>query len=344
MEVLPLLILILPWKIIFLYIIFLGTTIAISASSWIIAWIGLEINILGLLALLIRFKSSRNSEATLKYFLVQALASAILICRAFRGRMLFGFLSSLDFFSNFIFIRLLIKLGAAPFHLWVPQIIEGFNWISSTLILTWQKIAPFVLILLCLEKHNSAITKFMIISIILSAILGAVGGLSQTSLRKLIAFSSINHMGWMLFALINNIFIWIMYFVFYRLILFRLVGLIKIFNISSLSQTIMSPSLIPQSSLTLTLLSFGGLPPFRGFIPKWLIVSQITNSPAVITVLVTSSLLTLFFYLRITISNLLQKSPNLPLSYVKTNTSISLPYSIGLNILGVFITPTLFIL
>lgn len=344
MEVLPLLILILPWKIIFTYIIFLGTTIAISASSWIIAWIGLEINILGLLALLIRFKSSRNSEATLKYFLIQALASAILICGAFSGRILFGFLSSVDFFSNFIFVRLLIKLGAAPFHLWVPQIIEGFNWIRAMLVLTWQKIAPFILILFCLEKSNSMTTKFIITSILLSAILGAAGGLSQTSSRKLIAFSSVNHIGWILFALINSGFLWTVYFVSYSLILFSLVGLIQTYNISSLSQNILSPSLIPQTSLALTLLSFGGLPPFRGFIPKWLIVSQITNSLIVVTVLVTRSLLTLFFYLRIAANRFIQKSLSLPLSSIKTNDSIRLEYSVSLNILGVLVVPILFML
>jgi NADH-ubiquinone oxidoreductase chain 2 len=299
---------------------------------------------LGLLALLIRFKSSRNSEATLKYFLIQALASAILICRAFRGRILFGFLSSMDFFSNFILIRLLIKLGAAPFHLWVPQILEGFNWIGATLILTWQKIAPFILILFCLEKCNSVLISFITISILLSAVLGAIGGLSQTSSRKLIAFSSINHISWMLFALITSGFLWTTYFVFYRLILFRLVGLIKTYNISSLSQSALSPSSIPQISLILTLLSFGGLPPFRGFIPKWLIVSQMIDSPIVVTVLVLRSLLTLFFYLRIAINNLLQKSPRLPLSFLKTNGTISLCYSIGLNTVGIFIMPALFLL
>jgi NADH-ubiquinone oxidoreductase chain 2 len=258
--------------------------------------------------------------------------------------MLFGFLSSVDFFSNFIFIRLLIKLGAAPFHLWVPQIIEGFNWIRTILILTWQKIAPFILILFCLEKSNSMLNRLMIISIVLSAVLGAVGGLSQTSSRKLIAFSSINHISWILFALINNRFLWITYFIFYRLILLSLVRLIRSYNISSLSQNTLSPSLTPQTSLTITLLSFGGLPPLRGFIPKWLIVRTIIDSPIIITVLVTRRLLTLFFYLRIAINSFIQKSPILPLSVIKTDNSVSLSYSTRLNILGIFLVPTLFML
>jgi NADH:ubiquinone oxidoreductase subunit 2 (subunit N) len=86
------------------------------------------------------------------------------------------------------------------------------------------------------------------------------------------------------------------------------------------------------------------LPPFRGFIPKWLIVSIITNSPIIITVLITRSLLTLFFYLRIAINRFFQKSPVLPLSAIKTDSLLSLSYSISLNILGVLVVPALFLL
>jgi NADH-ubiquinone oxidoreductase chain 2 len=344
MEVLPLLILFLPWKVIFLYIIFLGTIIALSASSWIIAWIGLEINILGLLALLIRFKSPRNSEATLKYFLIQALASAILICRAFRGSILFGSLSSLDLFSNFILRSLLIKLGAAPFHLWVPQVVEGFNWLRSALILRWQKIAPFALVLFCFEKPNTLTFKLLTISILLSAALGAIGGLSQSSSRKIVAFSSVNHIGWILVALISSLSLWGSYFVFYSLILFTLISLLRRYNISSLSQNLISIDSLPQTSVFITLLSFGGLPPFRGFIPKWMVVREIVDSPVVLTVLVVSRLFTLFFYLRLGITSLLQKSPSTFSSFYKTSGRLTVLYSFLLNFLGIFIIPTLFII
>lgn len=147
----------------------------------------------------------------------------------------------------------------------------------------------------------------------------------------------------MLIALINRMFLWSIYFLFYRLILFRLISLVNFYNIASISQNSFSVSSISQASLFLTLFSFGGLPPFSGFIPKWLVVSQIRNSPVIMTILVTSSLLTLFFYLRIATRSLLLKSPILPVGFVKQEDSLIPSCCIMLNTLGLLATPTLFL-
>lgn len=332
-----LLILILPWKFLFLFILTLGSFVAISASSWFIAWIGLEINILALLALFLSNPSSRNSEATLKYFLVQALASAILISRALTTRNLFSFLSSLNLFSIFIIISLLIKIGAAPFHLWVPQIIEGLSWINNSILITWQKIAPFFLLSACIErKYNISI---IIISIILSSVLGAMIGLTHISVRKILAFSSINHLGWMLASLIVNLKLWICYFFSYCIILLSLINILNLLNIVRINNTRLNNPL-RQISLFITLLSFGGLPPLFGFFPKWITIqAMVDSSITILTILVFSSLVALFFYCRIMFSRLLKKSFLIkPKNYPQKG----LVFSLFINLRGIALFPVLF--
>lgn len=330
-----LLIFLLPWKLIFFIILILGSLIAVSASSWIMAWIGLEINILALLALLMSDKSPRNSEAVLKYFLVQAFASALLISRAFTARRLFSFLSSLSLFYSLIILSLTLKLGAAPFHLWVPQVVEGLSWVNNSIILSWQKLAPLVLLFSCIEIKFIEI--ILIRSIILSSLLGGIGGLTSSSLRKIIAFSSINHVGWILTGLMIKIILSILYLVFYRALLIILIVCIMKLNVTSLSNTNFSPSNKIQFPFIIALLSFGGLPPFLGFMPKWIIISYSRAWSVTITVfLVLTRVLTLFFYCRIIFNSTFIKYQTIEKSVIKHK---SLSSIIIVNIFGLATAP-----
>lgn len=340
MDTVLLLILILPWKIIFLFLLILGSLFAISAPSWLAAWIGLEINILALIAILIRSKSPRNSEAALKYFLVQALASSILISRVFGVRFSLWSIRRLSLFMSLIILRLLIKIGRAPFHFWVPQVVEGLQWINNLIILIWQKFAPFILSAACLERKTR---KFiLVLAVSLSAVIGALGGLAQTSTRKILAFSSINHIGWMLTGIIFKISSWFIYYITYSLILSILIITILTSNLNSISNS--ASSFSPQQTLIFfsILLSFGGLPPFLGFGPKWLIIFEAgPNYKILVLILILSRLITLFFYLRLAAQSLL----------IKKRESIFLPslsssiwtYSFVINLLGLIVLGPLFI-
>lgn len=333
-----LLILILPWKLLFIFIIIFGSLFAISASSWFIAWIGLEINILALLALFISGPSSRNSEATLKYFLVQALASAVLISRALSTRNLFSFLSSAWNFSRFILMSLLLKIGAAPFHLWIPQVIEGLSWINNSIILSWQKVAPFFLLSACLERKFRYL--IFLTSIILSSTLGAIIGLSHSSVRKIIAFSSINHLSWMLLAVTIRLKLWMCYFISYCVILLSIILLLNSLNLRNISNTRIFSSWV-QFSLFISLLSFGGLPPLFGFFPKWVIIQSISNSSLILLiVLVFSRLIALFFYARIMFNRLLKKTY---FSKPTLRQPLYLAVPMIINLSGIIIFPILFV-
>nr|AWD29143.1 NADH dehydrogenase subunit 2 [Anopheles gambiae]AWD29169.1 NADH dehydrogenase subunit 2 [Anopheles gambiae]AWD29234.1 NADH dehydrogenase subunit 2 [Anopheles gambiae] len=288
---------------IFLIMLIFGTLVTISSNSWLGAWMGLEINLLSFIPLMNDNKKNLlTSESSLKYFLTQAFASSILLLAIIM--LMFLYNNNLSLYNSFneilILSTLLLKSGAAPFHFWFPEVMEGLSWVNGLILMTWQKIAPLMLI-----SYNF-IYNFFMISIILSMLIGSLGGLNQTSIRKLMAFSSINHLGWMLLAMMNNEMLWMTYFLMYSLLSFSIVLMFNNFKLFYFNQifnlSMMNP--IVKLLIFLNLLSLGGLPPFLGFLPKWLVIQNLTamNQLFILTISVCLTLITLYFYLRLSYS------------------------------------------
>nr|UEK75558.1 NADH dehydrogenase subunit 2 [Dideoides latus] len=287
-------------KILFIIILMMSVMISISANSWLGAWMGLEINLLSFIPLM-SDNNLMSNEASLKYFLTQALASSILLFASIMFLYQNNFMNQFNMNNNYISMvilsALLMKSGTAPFHFWFPNVMEGLNWMNSLILMTWQKIAPLMLISYLIIK------PIIMWAIMLSIIIGSLGGLNQTSLRKLMAFSSINHLGWMLMSMYSNESLWITYFMFYVFLSFNLIylfNMFKLFHINQLFSMFMMNKYL-KFSLFMNLLSLGGLPPFLGFIPKWLTIQYLTfnNQLFLMTMMIIMTLLTLFFYLRL---------------------------------------------
>nr|WKU84130.1 NADH dehydrogenase subunit 2 [Senaspis dentipes] len=285
-------------KILFMLILMTSTMITISANSWLSAWMGLEINLLSFIPLM-NNNNLMSNEASLKYFLVQALTSSILLFSIilFMYKNNFMIYNKMNTINIMIMSSLLMKTGAAPFHFWFPNVMEGMNWMNALILMTWQKIAPLMLISYLMIK------PLMFSSIILSVIVGSLKGLNQTSLRKLMTFSSINHLGWMLMSMYSNESLWITYFLFYTFMSFNLIFLFNMFKLYHINQlfSLFFFNKTLKFSLFLNLLSLGGLPPFMGFIPKWLTIQYLTfnNQLFLLTLMILMTLITLFFYLRL---------------------------------------------
>lgn len=168
--------------------------------------------------------------------------------------------------------------------------------------LTWQKLAPIIIL-----SYIIIINNITLIFIIISSIVGAIGGLNQTSLRKLIAFSSINHIRWILTTIIFNEFLWIIYFIIYSFLNFCLIFLLEIIQIFYLNQiySLFINSYYIKFRLLISILSLGGLPPFIGFTPKWFIIQSLIFIKINILniLLICIRLITLFFYLKIRFSS-----------------------------------------
>nr|YP_010292350.1 NADH dehydrogenase subunit 2 [Heniocha dyops]ULO26088.1 NADH dehydrogenase subunit 2 [Heniocha dyops] len=286
-------------KMFFIFIIFSSTLISISSNSWFGCWIGLEINLLSFIPLISSSINLLASEASLKYFLTQSIASINFLFMILLKMML---LKNFHF-NNIITIMmnssLLMKMGSAPFHFWFPNIIEGLSWINSFILMTWQKISPMILLSYYFNLN------FMYLIIIFNVIIGAIGGLNQTSLRKLMAFSSINNLGWMISAIMISENLWIFYFSFYSFLIMILCFFFFNLNMFFINQLFMN-NLMPliKINLLINFLSLGGLPPFLGFLPKWTLINFLIINDFIFInfLLIMMSLIILFFYLRITYS------------------------------------------
>nr|AXS65591.1 NADH dehydrogenase subunit 2 [Chrysomeloidea sp. 6 KM-2017] len=293
------------YKIMFFISMIMGTLIAISSYSWLSMWMGLEINLLSILPLLNEGKTFYSSESALKYFMTQALASSILL---FSIILSLNFSELLFFNTNFLSLvlnsALLTKMGAAPFHAWFPEVMEGLSWMNSLIMLTWQKIAPMIVLF-----YNLKFTFFIICIILISSIFSGILGLNQISLRKILAYSSINHIAWMLAGMLNTQMIWIIYFIIYSIITINIILILKDFNIYYFNQLMnnLNYDKLSKFLFFMNFLSLGGLPPFLGFLPKWLVINNLIqeNFYLLSFFLIIFTLITLFFYLRITFSSLM---------------------------------------
>nr|YP_010737954.1 NADH dehydrogenase subunit 2 [Frontopsylla spadix]YP_011004263.1 NADH dehydrogenase subunit 2 [Frontopsylla diqingensis]WEQ92364.1 NADH dehydrogenase subunit 2 [Frontopsylla spadix]WPS93638.1 NADH dehydrogenase subunit 2 [Frontopsylla diqingensis] len=308
-------------KLLFIFMLMISSLICISSDSWLGAWIGLEMNLLSFIPLMNNNMNSLSNEASLKYFLTQALASIILLFIICINFLNWNFLSMMFFNKFYLLIlnsSLLLKIGAAPFHFWFPSIMDSMNWMNNLLLMTWQKINPFICISYCMSN------KFLMSISLLSIIIGSLGGLNSSSVMKIMAYSSINHIGWMLMALISNEMNFWFYFIFYCFISISLImcfNSMKLFHINQIMNNAYSS--IMKFSIFISLLSMGGLPPFLGFLPKWILIENfINNNLFLITILsIMFTLMTLYFYMRMAFSSIILNNFNMywkiNLKYIK---------------------------
>nr|WGO58016.1 NADH dehydrogenase subunit 2 [Rhabdoblattella disparis] len=290
-------------KTLFLFTLITGLLITISSNSWLGAWMGLEINLLSFIPLMTDNNNIYTSEASLKYFLIQALASASLLFLISSKTMIESMfsISNSMFTSTILLTPLFLKSGAAPLHWWFPSVMEGLSWFNCFILMTIQKIAPLILI-----SHLITINTFLITIILSSVLIGSIGGYNQISIRKILTYSSINHMGWMLSAMLIGENLWIMYFMIYTILTITIILTILPSNISFINQTFLmtNNNKITKFMLFSALLSLGGLPPFLGFLPKWIIIQQLVLNKLLLMVslMVILSLITLYYYLRLSYS------------------------------------------
>nr|WBP62657.1 NADH dehydrogenase subunit 2 [Ochotona thibetana]WBP62683.1 NADH dehydrogenase subunit 2 [Ochotona thibetana] len=291
-----------------------GTAIATFSSHWLLIWVGLEMNMLSIIPILTYKSNPRSTEAATKYFLTQATASMILMMAILLNLMYSGHWTILNPNNHIppllMTIALTMKLGVAPFHFWVPEVAQGVNLKSSLLLLTWQKIAPLSILY---QIHNSLNTPLLTLMGILSIMIGGWGGLNQTQLRKILAYSSIAHMGWMATILVYNPDIMLLNLIIYIILtipMFMLLIINSSTTALSLAQTWNKAPLMTAAMLTI-LMSLGGLPPLTGFMPKWAIINELTKNNSIIlpTLMAILALLNLYFYMRLVYSTSLTMFP-----------------------------------
>nr|ACC62573.1 NADH dehydrogenase subunit 2 [Trogon massena] len=322
-------------KLISVLSLIIGTTITISSNHWAMAWTGLEVNTLAIIPLISKSHHPRAIEASTKYFLVQAAASTMLLFSSMTNALTTGQwdITQLTNPTSCLLLTLAIatKLGLAPFHFWYPEVLQGSSMTTAMLLSTLMKFPPITILLLTSQSLNPTLLTMMAI---LSAALGGWMGLNQTQTRKILAFSSISHLGWMTIVIIYSPQLTLLTFYLYTLITSTVFLTLNATNTMKLSTLMISWTKMPMlnAMLLLTLLSLAGLPPLTGFTPKWLIIQELTkqNMTTSAVLIAMLSLLSLFFYLRLAYYSTITLPPNstnhMKQWYISkpTNTSIAI--------------------
>nr|AAP84461.1 NADH dehydrogenase subunit 2 [Sceloporus mucronatus] len=328
-----------------------GTIITASSHHWFMAWIGLEMNTLAIIPMISKQHHPRATEAATKYFLTQAAASAMILFSSTMNAWLTGtwdIMNSTNQMANMLLATAIaMKLGLAPVHFWLPEVLQGSTLKTAMIIATWQKLAPMALLY---QTSNNMSTTALLFMGMISATLGGWAGLNQTQTRKIMAYSSIAHLGWMatITTILPNILLLnLLIYLLMTTSMFYTLALLNSKNIKDLATSwTASP---PISAITmLTLLSLGGLPPLTGFVPKWLILEELTTQNLVVTaaIMAMSALLSLFFYLRLTYSSTITLSPNTTTTthkwrFKQAPSTLLLSLTLPMSILMLPLTPTM---
>nr|ALV88477.1 NADH dehydrogenase subunit 2 [Heteronotia binoei] len=330
-----------------------STIIVMASHHWLLTWLSLELNTLSILPIIMRSNHPRTTEAATKYFLIQTTAATLILLASTMNALQTGswtiMQSSSPLATTTITVAIMMKLAIAPAHLWYPEILQGVTMTTALIISTWQKIAPLTLLYL-LINHLS--TNTMLLLGLTSALLGGWTGLNQTQTRKIMAFSSISHMGWMITALCLNPSLATLTMITYMTMTTTMFTSLSLSSSKTLLDlgTSWTHSPILLTTTMLALLSLAGLPPLTGFMPKLLILKELVTMKllAFSTVLALTSLPNLAFYTRMAYLTTLTTPPNTTNSEYKwrfkTTTTPLIPTSALLTTLALPMTPLLYLI
>nr|AIF79845.1 NADH dehydrogenase subunit 2 [Cnemaspis chanardi] len=326
-----------------------STILTTASHHWLLAWLGLELNTLSILPIIMKPGHPRATEATTKYFLVQTTAAAMILFAGIINTWHTGQWSISHTFSaapTIITVAIMLKLGLAPTHLWYPDILQGSTMTTALILSTWQKIAPLSLLLMMSNHLPSNILLYLGL---LSALVGGWLGLNQTQVRKMLAASSIAHMGWLITALALSPTLMTLTLVIYITMTTTVFSQMDTMETKTLpdisTMWTYSPPLLLLTMLAL--ISLGGIPPMTGFMPKWLILKNmlLTEVAPLAFILLLASLPSLFFYLRVAYLTTLSAPPTTgPTKFKwrhKTSLQKNLPALMMLAILLLPLTPLL---
>jgi len=308
----------------------LGMMVMISSNDLILFYVGLELQSLSLYVLASFNRDNlSSSESGLKYFVLSALSSGLLL---YGCSLIYGFSGSTNFFiisENltqssyvltvgivFILVGLAFKISAVPFHMWAPDVYEGSPTSVTAFFAILPKIAALTIFIRFLYvPFLNLIDQWQMIIIFLSIasmLFGAIAAIGQKNLKRLVAYSSIGHMGYALAGLsigtnhgIQSSITYISIYLFMNLAFFSCLFMLKkdekyFENIEDLSGLAKNHPLLSFSFL-IVLFSLAGIPPLAGFFAKFYIFTAVIEesmySLAIIGLL--STVIAAFYYLRL---------------------------------------------
>ena len=311
----------------------IGMMLMVSSNDLLSLFVSIELQSLALYILVSFSKEDFNSsEAGVKYFVIGSLSTCIFL---FGSSLIYGLVGSTNFseisqFMSdqysvplllvvgliFILVSLSLKISAAPFHMWTPDVYQGSPSLVTAFLSTAPKVAVFgVLIRVLVYPFGEIIVdwgKILVILSIFSMLIGSLGALRQDDLKRLMAYSTINHIGFILMGLvpgsedgITAICIYLIFYITMNLGVFLFILNMKrdqlnVTKIKDLSGLYKTEPLI-AGCLALLFFSMAGIPPLAGFIGKLLILNIVIDNNlfflAIIAVI--TSVISAFYYIRL---------------------------------------------
>ncbi len=312
----------------------LGMMVLISGHSFLTLYLGLELLSLSLYAMVALHRdSTAASEAAMKYFILASLASGILL---YGISLLYGATGTLDLAELrsaigaegegrnvvlmlglvFVVVGIAFKLGAVPFHMWVPDLYQGAPTPVTLFIGTAPKLAGFAMLMRFLVDGMGGLrgdwSDMLVILAILSLAVGNIVAIAQTNLKRMLGYSTIAHMGYMFLGMIAGTTAGyaasMFYIIVYALMAMGGFGMIILLSRAGFESDRLDDfrGLNERSPwyaflMLVLMMSMGGLPPFLGFWAKWSVLRELVAVDMVwlAVVSVVFSLIGLFYYIRI---------------------------------------------
>lgn len=311
----------------------LGMMVLVSAHSLLTIYLGLELLSLALYALVALHRDSlAASEAAMKYFVLGALASGMLL---YGMSMLYGVTGTLNLaevgqFSAqqseqnlvlvvglvFIVVAVAFKLGAVPFHMWIPDVYEGAPTSVTLFLGTAPKVAAFAMLIRLLVEGLGGLqsdwTQMLIPLAVLSLAIGNIVAIAQTNLKRMLAYSTIAHVGFLFLGVIAGTAAGyaasMFYTITYTLMAMGAFGMIILLSRAGFESDCLEDfrGLNDRSAwlaflMLVFMMSMAGIPPFLGFWAKWAVLLEVVNAGMIwLAVLaVVFSIIGLFYYLRL---------------------------------------------
>nr|QYF09532.1 NADH dehydrogenase subunit 2 [Haemaphysalis kolonini] len=272
------------------WLILITILITISSNFWFIFWLMMEMNMMMFIPIM-KTNKMNSCNAMITYFIIQSFSSTLFFLSS---TMLF--FNECSMFNYILNMSILIKLAMVPFHFWLTIISESLDMWSMFMMLTIQKIIP--LFILTSIKYNIILFFGLI-----SSIFGSIMAFNSKFLKKILIFSSISHLGWLVILINFNSNFWISYLMIYALIISKILNLASNNNLIKISSFFLKKmSTSEKISFMCLMMSLSGMPPFIGFFIKLMAIMIIIKMTKIMMIiLIISSLINIYFYIRLII-------------------------------------------
>nr|WOW98957.1 NADH dehydrogenase subunit 2 [Borysthenes sp. 2 WQW-2023a] len=273
-------------------IIFLSSMFSINTNNWFMTWMMIEINTIMFMPMM---SSNKMNDQPIKYIIIQTISSFMILDSMMFKTMNMPTLIQITMLNS----ALSMKLAMSPFHAWMPMLISKMKWQKCIMMLSIMKISPmFMTSMITTMKH-------MMPTMMMSMLMGSTSGINQVSTKKILAYSSIFNSAWMLAAFFISKKLTLMFMTTYTLMMTHLIKTLENMNMIYLNQ-MNSTTKNQKINLLMSIFSNAGLPPMAGFLPKWMILSEMMNlSLLMAMMMIMSSTTSTYFYMKMVTPSIL---------------------------------------